>query len=121
MTFDPLKVQMSSATASLKILDQNDGVITVPSASSGSPQSVTRTIAHNYGANTLLWQVGFTLQFTIGAPTPGLLTPYVSADGQTTVVSTIDNTNLYITGNAQTAGSPTLAYTVSYYYRILVP
>lgn len=121
MTFDPLKIQMSSLTASLKILAQGTGSLNVSSASSGSPQSVTSTIVHNYGSDNLLWQIGFTIAFSGGGTTTGLLTPWVSADGQETVVSTIDSNNLYIIGKAQTAGSPTLAYTVTYNYRILVP
>lgn len=118
---NPLLIQMSSQTASLKILAQGNGSFVVPSASSGSPQSVTSTINHNYGQNDLLWQVGFTIVFSGGGTTAGLMTPYVTADGQTTVISTVDDTNLYITGLAQTAGSPTLPYTVNYSYRILVP
>lgn len=118
---NPLLIQMSSKTASLKILAEGNGSLTVPSASSGSPKSATNTVNHNYGQNNLLWQVGFTIVFSGGGTMAGLMTPYVTADGQTTVLSTIDSNNLYITGLAQTAGSPTLSYTVNYSYRILVP
>lgn len=121
MTFDPTKVQMSSETTSLKILVEGNGSLTVPSASFGSPKSTTNTIIHNFGSTRLLWQVGFTIAFSGGGTTPGIITPWGSADGQTVVVSTIDSKNLYITGQAQTVGSDTLPYTVTYSYRILVP
>jgi hypothetical protein len=117
MSLNPLDIQMSSTTASLKILLKGSGSFVVPS-SSGSVVSTTATIAHNFGSSNLLWQVGFSIStFSLS----GLMTPWSSGDGQATVVSTVDDTNLYITGFAQTAGSPTSAYTVDYYYRILVP
>lgn len=119
MTFDPTKVQMSSETSSLKILAEDSGSLSVPSTSSST--SVTNTVVHNFGSDELLWQVGFTIVFSGGGTTTGLMTPWISSDGQTTVVSTVDSNNLYITGKAQTAGSPTLAYTINYAYRILVP
>lgn len=115
------KIQMSSKAASLKILAEGTGSLIVLSATAGNPQSTTNEVFHNYGSNNLLWQVGFTIIFSGGGTTTGLLTPWVSGDGQETVIATIDSTNLYITGKAQTAGSATLSYTVNYSYRILVP
>ncbi len=121
MTLNPLKVQMSSATASLKIIGEGNNSFDVAAASIGNPKSTTVTIPHHYGTDNLLWQIGFTIAFSGGSTTTGLLTPFVSADGQTTVVATVDTTNLYITGKAQTVGADTLPYTVTYSYRILVP
>lgn len=113
-------IQMSSMTTSLKILSEGTGTLIVPSTATST--SVTNTIFHNYGGANLLWQVQFNLTFTGGgSPLPGLMTPYSSADGQTVVVATIDSNNLYITGKAQTAGTPTLPYQAAYFYRILVP
>lgn len=110
-----LALQMSSATASLKLLAQGSGTFSVPSTST----NVTRTsvVFHGYGNDNLIWQVG------INSPELGIniITPWASSDGQTILVSTLDSNNLTVTGKAQTAGTPTLAYTVNYYYRILIP
>lgn len=114
-------IQFSSENASMKVLKQGSGSFNVASATSGSPQSTTATIAHGYGSDNLLWQVGFKIVFSGGGTTTGIITPWGSADGSTTVTSTLDSTNLYITGKAQTAGLATLAYTVTYYYRIFIP
>lgn len=121
-SINPLNVQMSSETASLKLLLPPGGnSFVVPSASSGSPKQTTATVNHNYGNDNLIWQVGFTIIFSGGGTTTGLMTPYSSGDGQTVVNATLDSNNLYITGYAQTAGLPTLQYQVNYYYRIIIP
>lgn len=119
MTFNLINEQMSSETASLKIWLANNGTFQVPSTNSSIHTSVF--IAHGYLSDDLIAQVGFTIAFTGGGTTTGQITPWTSGDGQTSVNATVNASNLIISGFAQTAGLPTLAYTVTYYYRLLVP
>lgn len=116
---NPINVQMSTETTSLKIWLEGSGSLVVPSTNSSI--HTTNFISHGYLSNQMIWQVGFTISFSGGGTTAGLQTPWSSADGQTSVSSTLDASFLYITGYAQTAGSPTLTYTLNYYYRLLVP
>lgn len=119
MTFDPIKAQMSSLTTSLKVVAEGSDSLIVPPTSTST--SVSNVISHGFQSDQLLWQVGFTITFSGGGSTAGLITPWQSGDGQTTVVATIDSQLLTITGSSQTVGSPTLEYTLDYSYRILAP
>jgi len=119
MSFDILKAQMSSETASLKIWLEGSGSLVVPSTNSSI--STTNFVEHGFLSNNLLWQVGFTVVFTGGGTTTGLMAPWVSGDGQSNVTATLDSNFLYIIGSAVSGGGSTLAFTVDYYYRLLVP
>jgi hypothetical protein len=119
MSFNILNEQMSSETASLKLWLEGSGSLIVPPTNSSI--HTTNFIQHGYLSDQLIWQVGFTISFSGGGTTTGLMTPWASADGQTDVTATLDSNFLYVTGYAQTAGSTTLQYTLNYYYRLLVP
>lgn len=117
-SINPLLIQMSSLTSSLKILIEGSGILTVNTA--GTSATVTNPIPHNFGSDELLWQVGFSINYS-GTLQQGYMTPYITGDGQVSVTATVDNTNLYVTTAFQTAGTPGADYTISYYYRVLVP
>lgn len=111
-------LQMTSTTSSLKVLAEGTGSLSLPSTV--SKVTITNNIFHGYGSDDLIWQVDGTLSF--GSTTyGGIVTPWETSDGQYTFVATLDSENLYISGIAQTAGSATVAATITYAYRILVP
>jgi hypothetical protein len=119
MSFNVLNAQMSSETTSLKIWLENSGSLTVPSTNTKT--STTNYVEHEFLSDELIWQVGFTISFSGGGTTGGLMTPWASGDGTANVTATLDSNFLYIIGSAVSGGPPTLAYSVSYYYRLLVP
>lgn len=118
MSADVTKVQMGSKTSSLKILIQGSGSFVVPSTATST--NVVATIPHNFEDDNLIWQVGFSIDFGLGAVVNNF-TPYGTGDGRIQVTSTVDNINLYVTGYSSTAALPTDPFTISYYYRVLVP
>ena len=115
---DLLKVQMTSSNSSLEVWKEGSGSFVIPATSSNA--SHVEPILHGFGSDELIWQVGATLDFGTSQNT-GVMTPWGSSDGRTRLIATLDDTNLYITGLAQTVGSPTVNVTVNYTYRLLIP
>lgn len=119
MTFNPINIQQSSETTSLKLVQQGAGTITVvPSGIDAHYAEGQAQIHHDVGDDNLLWQVTLSSAETADS---NVLTPYTPADGRVSVISRVDSDNLYIGCMAQSAGSTFSTFTVSYTYRLMVP
>lgn len=117
MSIDFTKLQLVSNASSNKVLLEGSGKLSVSYLPGSGQTHSTATIPHNYGSDNLLFQVS-----TNGGPTNGVMLPWESNDGRITQYASVDSTNLYITvisydGSGYGAG----AFTINYFYRILVP
>lgn len=117
MSINYADIIMSSNSSSNKVLLEGSGTLSVAALPGAGETHTIATIAHNYGSDDLLFQVS-----TNGGPTNGVMLPWESNDGRNIQWASIDSTNLYITVNSNdSSGSGAPAYTINYYYRILVP
>ncbi len=117
MTINYADIIMSSKASSNKVLLEGSGTLSVAALSGAGETHTIATIPHNYGSSDLLFQVS-----TNGGPTNGVMLPWESNDGRIRQWASVDATNLYITVNSNdSSGSGASAFTISYFYRILIP
>jgi hypothetical protein len=117
MSTDFSKIQMLSSASSNKVLLEGSGTLSVNSLGTSGETHTTATIAHNFGSDNLLFQVS-----TNGGPTDGVMLPWESSDSRIIQYASIDDTNLYITVNSNdSSGYGAGAFTITYYYRVLIP
>lgn len=114
---DYSKIQMISSASSNKVLLEGTGAFTLAALPGAGETTTTATVTHSYGRDDLLFQVS-----TNGAPTNGVMLPWQSNDGRITLYAKIDAFALYITGiSSDSSGFGAPGYTISYFYRILIP
>lgn len=119
MSFNPVDIQQSSETISLKLLQQGAGsFVVVPNSLDAHFAEGISEVFHGFGSDELLWQVTFT---SVETADSNVLTPYTPSDGRVSVISYVDSTNLYVGCMAQSAGDVYSTFTVNYTYRLLVP
>jgi hypothetical protein len=117
MSTDFSKILMLSSASSNKVLLEGSGTLSVASLGGSGQTHTTVTIPHNFGSDNLLFQVS-----TNGGPTDGVMLPWESNDSRVIQYASIDDTNLYITVNSNdSSGSGSNAFSIDYFYRILVP
>lgn len=117
---DLTKIQMSSDASSNKVFLENTnspGTITVAALAGAGETQSTAIIPHDFGSDVLIPQVT-----TIGAGTDGTVIPWESNDGRIIQYIRLDSNNLYITIiSSDSGGGGALGFTVTYYYRLLIP
>lgn len=112
---DVTKIQMSSLTSSMKLLDSGSGTATVPAVAGGDSGSVVITIAHGHTSDELIWEAGI-----INSLGQVFFTPFAPGAGSFFFVSYLDSTNLYIEA-IRSPAVDTPAEQITYSYRIFIP
>lgn len=111
-------IQLSSSDSSNKILKQGFGTFTVPALSGAGEIFGVATIPHGYTSDNLLFQVSTAGNFITGS----VMLPWSSTDNRIIQYAQLDGINLYIYFiSSDSSGLGTIAYTVNYVYRILIP
>ncbi|CAB4132563.1 hypothetical protein UFOVP253_35 [uncultured Caudovirales phage] len=115
---DYTKIQMVSSSSSNKLVPLvNSDSFTLPALGGAGEVTATATIPHGFGSDNLLFQVS-----ADGATTSGVILPWQSNDGRISLYADVDATNLYVTGiSSDSSGFGAPAYTIIFYYRVLVP
>lgn len=117
MSIDYSKLQLLSDASSNKVLLEGSGTLTVAALSGSGQTHTTATISHGFSSDNLLFQVS-----TNGGPTNGVMLPWESNDSRIIQYASVDSTNLYITViSYDGSGYGAQAFTITYFYRILVP
>lgn len=117
MSIDFNKIQLSSNASSLKVLLQGSGSFAVPALAAAGNVVGSATIPHGFSSDNLLFQVA-----TNGASTSGTILPWESNDGRNLQYARLDAINLYIyciSNDGSGLGAP--GFTITYFYRILIP
>lgn len=102
-------IQFSSEKVSTALIKSGTAQVVLPSTT--SVVCVTTTVAHNYDSDELVPQVFSDLE--------GTLTPWTTPDGRYAVTVSVDSTNIYFRATANTAGSPTVPYTITFSYKLM--
>lgn len=114
---DYTKIELSSAASSNKVLLDGFGTFNVPALVGAGNTFGSATVPHGINSDNLLFQVS-----TTGAGTDGVILPWASNDGRKLQYARLDSTNLYIFCiSSDASGLGASAFTVTYYYRILIP
>lgn len=117
MTLDSTNIQFSSANSSLKVLKEGSGSFAVGALGGAGETLGSVLIPHGYTSDNLLFQVT-----TNGGYLSGVILPWESNDGRMIQYAQLDSTNLAIaciSSDSSGLGAP--AFTVSYFYRLLIP
>lgn len=120
MTLGTTHLQLSSDFSSNKIFKEGSGSFSVASLPGSGETYGSATIAHSFGSDNLIFQVGCSTDAAgTGAKT---VLPWASPDGRVIMYARIDSSNLYIYCiSSDSSGFGASARTVSYSYRVLVP
>lgn len=114
---DYQKIQLVSNASSNKVLLEGSGSFTLASLPGAGETTTTDPVPHGFSSDNLLFQVSCD-----GGPQDGTILPWESNDGRVILYASIDSTNLNVTGiSSDLSGFGAPAYTITYYYRILVP
>lgn len=117
MNDDITKIQLSSDSASLKVIKSGTGSLSVAGLGGAGLTSNTAAIPHGYDSDQLIVQVWSSLGFS----NAGGMLPYQTPDGRVIAVAKVDNTNLIIRIFHQSGFGAVNPATYQYSYRILVP
>lgn len=117
MSVDFTKLRLSSTASSNKVLLSGTGSFSVAALAGAGETFSSATIPHGYSSDNLLFQVT-----TVGGGTDGVILPWQSNDGRVTQYARLDSTNLYIFCiSSDASGLGSAGFTITYYYRILIP
>lgn len=118
MSVDYTKLQLLSSSSSNKVLLQGSGTFTIAALGGIGAALGQATIPHGFTSDRLLWQVATFTNVTAEY----VILPWESNDTRLNQFTNLDDTNLYIFGvSSDSSGLGAPAYTISYYYRLLVP
>lgn len=112
-------IQLSSDNTSLKLVIQGSATISVVAKVGGNFGSGLATIPHNAGTDNLIWQVAmFSNSLSSGNNVP---TPFESNDDGQLLHSYVNSTNLYVEVAQQSNTGSITPFTVTFYYRVMLP
>lgn len=112
-------VQMNSANASLKVVAEGTSTISVVLLAGGFYAGGNTSILHNAGTDKLVWQV--TMFSNVETEGNNIPTPYESGDNRALLHSYVDSNYLYVEAAYNSSTGDLTPFTITFYYRVLLP